>query len=252
MTHPHTGAARPGFYLTIGPFLLHLTFAEDVPAEQYGFMLSHYANFIVPPEQINPNTVIYEASLYPEAPPAGALLARTVMVLDAELRTWAARQARHHGGFMCHAAGVIHQGKSWLLPGRSGAGKSTLALKLTPYCEMVLSDEVCIALPVEGGWKLWGTPFYGTGQQGITGPGSPLQALLFPHRARELGITAATQNEALSLLLTAVVVPDKTTDGAVLDDAMAFINSCRLFKAWFAYRSTPQEVYHAVIAALSS
>lgn len=252
MIKPDQMEKASGFSLNIGPFLLDFTYPEGVLGEQEAFILHHYANFLVAQPQAGQQTLAHSIRLYPDNPPPGGLNARNVATLDNELRRWAARLARQSGGFMCHAAGVINKGVGWILPGPSGAGKTTLALKLTPYCQMVLSDEVCVVLPAEKGWKVWGTPFYGTGLQGITGPGSPLQAIFFPHHSHDLGAAVVPKSEALTLMLRTVVSPDKSNDGAILDDAISLLASCRTFKTWFQDGSTSEEVYHAIIAALSS
>jgi len=252
MIQPSIGVEDSGMYLTIGPFLLHHTWKKDSLGSEFEYILKHYAGFITPADNIDPTYVIHEIPLYPRNAPPGAMNAANWMTIENELRHWAARQARQNGGFMCHAAGLIHRGRGWLLPGRSGAGKSTLALKLAPKCDLVLSDEVCIALPVAGTWKLWGTPFYGTGEQGVTGSGCVLEAILFPHRDRAISIAPIDKNEALAIMLRAIVSPDKLGDKNVLDDAIALVESHNTFRANFAYRSTTEEVYDAVIAALSS
>ena len=252
MIKPDQLGEETGFSLDIGPFVLHFTYPEGALGEEEEFILDHYANFVGAQPQTVQSVLAHSIRLYPDNPPPGGLNARNLATLDNELRRWAARHARQSGGFMCHAAGVINQGVAWLLPGPSGAGKTTLALKLAPYCEMVLSDEVCIVLPTEKGWKVWGTPFYGTGQQGITGPGSPMQAIFFPHHSHELGAAIAPKKEALALMLRTVVSPDKSNDGAILDDAISLLASCRTYTTWFKDVSTSEEVYHAIIAVLSS
>jgi hypothetical protein len=252
MINPKTVAQGSEMYLTIGPFLIHHTWEKGSLGDDFLHVVQHYASFLTPPDRVDRDREIHEIPLYPSHAPAGALNALNVMTLDNELRRWAASEARNHGGFMCHSAGVINKGKSWLLPGRSGAGKSTLALKLAPKCEVVLSDEVCIVLPIAGTWKLWGTPFYGTGEQGVTGPGSSLQAIIFPHRDRSIHIESLDASSALTLMLRAIVNPRLQDDVRILDDIITMLDSCRLYKAGFGFRSTTEEVYDAIIAALSS
>jgi hypothetical protein len=239
-------------YLTIGPFLIHHTWEKGALSDDFAYVIQHYADFLTPPTLVDHKREIHEIPLYPQLAPSGAMNAPNLMTLENQLRPWAARQARRCGGFMCHAAGVINKGKGWLLPGRSGAGKSTLALKLAPKCDLVLSDEVCITLPSDKGWKLWGTPFYGTGEQGVTGPGSQLEAMFFPNKAQEPGVTLIKQEEALTCLLRTTIVPDKINDGEVLADAISLVDSCKTYKTWLNLNSTSEEIYNAVITALSS
>jgi hypothetical protein len=250
MIKPYAQGKESGFSLTIGPFLLNFTYESGILGREEANILDHYADFLIGEPQTGQNA--HSFRLYPGTPPADGLDARNMMVLDNELRHWAARQARQCHGFMCHSAGLVHHDKGWLLSGRSGAGKTTLALKLATHCQMVLTDEACIVLPVENGWKVWGTPFYGTGEQGVTGPGSPLQAIFFPHKAQTLGAKAINKEEALARMLQAVIVPDRNNDGTVLVDAISLIESCKTYQTWFAPHSTPEEVYHAIITALSS
>ncbi len=252
MNRPDTVQESSEMYLAIGPFVVHHSWEQGSLGDQLGYILKHYANFIVPAHLVDRSAIYYQIPLYPGNPPPGAMKATNVMTLENQLRPWAAREARKHGGFLFHAAGVLHQGRGWLFPGRSGAGKTTLVLKLAPCADLVLSDEVCIALPVDGGWKLWGTPFFGTGKQGITGPGCPLEAVIFPHREREIAIERLELSAALPLLLRTAVILDKATGGIALDDAIALLKSCRSFNAGFSISSTTSEVHDAIIAALSS
>lgn len=64
-------------------------------------------------------------------------------------------------GLMCHALGVIDQGRGLLFVGPSGSGKSTLARFWSEAGATVLGDERIIIRNVQGQYRIYGTPWPG-------------------------------------------------------------------------------------------
>jgi hypothetical protein len=78
-------------------------------------------------------------------------------ILDNALRFLTARLAVEEGGFAMHAAGVLHDGRSWLFAGTSRAGKSTVVRRLAPARS--LGDDFGLVLPGDAGWSAPAVPF---------------------------------------------------------------------------------------------
>lgn len=64
------------------------------------------------------------------------------------------------GGFLLHAASGIRNGSAFLFSGVSGAGKTTIS-RLAPPDAILLTDEISYIVPMEGGYRAFGTPFAG-------------------------------------------------------------------------------------------
>jgi hypothetical protein len=155
------------------------------------------------------------------------------------------------GGFSVHAAGAIVGNIGLLMPGISGAGKTTLVTKLEPLCQLVLSDDRCVILPVDNGdWKIWGTPFYGTGRQGITGPGVPLLALLFPSKKPHLAIKTLSPLDSIQSFLSAVVTRGEDRNGKELADATNLIERVKGFSVEYSLEMPAEEVMNVIKQAL--
>ncbi len=73
------------------------------------------------------------------------------------LRVTLAVQAFARGGFLFHAAGVVHQEKGYALFGLSGSGKTTAAQLSAP--DPVLNDDLLLLWPDDAGWTMYATPF---------------------------------------------------------------------------------------------
>lgn len=88
------------------------------------------------------------------------------------------------GGLLLHAAGVVRDDSAYLFLGHSGAGKSTVA-RLSPSARL-LSDDLVLLWPADGGWWVYATPF-GNPDSPMTSPGrAPLRVLLGLVQDREV------------------------------------------------------------------
>ena len=84
---------------------------------------------------------------------------RNEYALDSLLRVLLSWKLLGHHGFLLHAATVVRHGKAYVFTGRSGAGKSTVA-SLSQEGS-VLTDEISLLRRENGGWRAYGTPFWG-------------------------------------------------------------------------------------------
>jgi hypothetical protein len=65
------------------------------------------------------------------------------------------------GGFLLHAAGIVHNNKAFIFFGKSGCGKSTIAKLSAGY--RILSDDLIGLLPSDNGVVAYSTPFWNPG-----------------------------------------------------------------------------------------
>jgi hypothetical protein len=80
--------------------------------------------------------------------------------IDSVLRILHTLLLAREGGFLVHAASLVHHGRTFLLAGRSGAGKTTIA-RLAPPDAVLLTDEISYVRWQQGQYHAFGTPFAG-------------------------------------------------------------------------------------------
>lgn len=113
----------------------------------------------------------------------------------------------NHNGLIIHAAGGSISGKGMVFPAVSGTGKSTLSHLLLPYPEnQLFSEERLIMRQVNDSWRLWGTPWHGTGVI-ARNESAPLSALVFLSQAPVTKISELSPSAALRRLLETVSIP---------------------------------------------
>ncbi|MBZ5701972.1 MAG: hypothetical protein LAN84_09000 [Acidobacteriia bacterium] len=106
-------------------------------------------------------------------------------------------------GFLLHAATVVRNGRAFVFTGRSGAGKSTLA-SLAPEGS-VLTDEISLLRCEEGGWRAYGTPFWGEFRAGDVNTSAPVAGIFRLVQAPENRVAPLRQAELLRVLLPNVL-----------------------------------------------
>jgi hypothetical protein len=123
--------------------------------------------------------------------------------LDCVLRAlWSVLLPREDA-LLVHSCGLRHAEIGVVFPGVSGQGKTTLARK-APDADDVLSDEM-IAIrhtPSDGGWRVYGTPFWGDfARGGISMRSWPLRALAFLAQRDRVEMSPITSSESALRLL---------------------------------------------------
>ncbi len=77
--------------------------------------------------------------------------------LENFLRVMTACSILHAGGFLLHGAAVVRGGRAYVFFGPSGAGKTTIT-RLSSG-DTILSDDLTLVVPVDGGYAAAGIPF---------------------------------------------------------------------------------------------
>lgn len=89
----------------------------------------------------------------------GKLICNHYLYFNPFLRIIFALVLLKEGGFLVHAAGMVHDGDGYIFPGKSGAGKSTIS-KLSNE-KIILSDELALVKKNKDKFIIHGTPFWG-------------------------------------------------------------------------------------------
>ena len=138
-------------------------------------------------------------------------------------------------GFVIHATGFIHQGKSFIFPGKSGAGKSTLSRTIRGLDDMELLSDDRIAVRKSGsGYQAYGTPW--PGDAGIAvNKGAKLHAIFLLHQGQENRIRVMDSREALERMLPVISVPwyDKDVLQDVLSSCEELISTVPVYELSF-------------------
>jgi hypothetical protein len=107
------------------------------------------------------------------------------------LRACLAWRLPDRGAALLHAAGVVVDGRAFLLVGPEGSGKSSFARIGAGAGALVVSDDLVLVETAPAGIELLGAPFRSTHVTDV-GPGRwPVAALLFPRRAARASWTPA-------------------------------------------------------------
>jgi hypothetical protein len=126
-------------------------------------------------------------------------------VLENFLRILLAHHVLDQGGVLLHSAGFVYQHYAYLFFGRSNAGKTTLARKAASAGARVLSDDINLVIPENGGYRAHKVPFtgeFGRQVENLSGCGSfPIGGLALLEKAPELTVKPVRPAEALSGLL---------------------------------------------------
>jgi hypothetical protein len=109
-------------------------------------------------------------------------------------------------GLICHAAGLVHDGRGLLFAGRSGAGKTTWMRLCAGRPELAgLSGDRVIVRRVDGDVWVYGTPWAGEGRV-ASNRAAPLHALVFLHQSPVDELRPIAPGAALEQLLPVVSV----------------------------------------------
>lgn len=123
---------------------------------------------------------------------------------DSCLRVFFATYLLDLQGVMIHGASAVdHNGKAWLFFGVSGAGKTTTARLSAP--RQVLSDELTILRRVDGGYRAYGTPFWGELQKNGDNVNAPLAGVNMLVKDSDVFLQPMPPRKALQALLPCVL-----------------------------------------------
>lgn len=158
----------------------------------------------------------------------------------------------NHQGLILHAAAGSVQGKGMIFSGPSGAGKSTLSLLLEQSpTNRLFSDERVVARSMEDGWRVWGTPWHGTGNI-ARNENAPLSAIVFLRQAETSQITKLSSSAGLRRLLQVVSIPwyskEWTNKGLAVCESL--IQAVPMFELAFRPDQTATEAVERLAASL--
>jgi len=161
-------------------------------------------------------------------------------VVENAVRYLTARLALRHGGFALHAAGLLHEGKAYLLAGPSGSGKTT-AVGLSAPAQS-LGDDFAVVLAGRSGWSVPALPFDNS-EQVEDRPSSgeyPLVRILKLFKAAKTRIEGPPAGLASASLLGCAAFPWALPDQAdpLLDRVRAVVSS-DLYRHLHFARETP-------------
>lgn len=128
---------------------------------------------------------------------------RNEYALDSLLRIQLSCMLLQHGGFLLHAASVVRNNRAYVFTGRSGAGKSTVASLASPGS--VLTDEISLLRFADGGWRAYGTPFWGEFRAAGCNVSAPVAGVFHLAQAAENCVTPLRPAEFLRALLPNVL-----------------------------------------------
>lgn len=106
-------------------------------------------------------------------------------------------------GVMIHGASAVDKGRAFLFFGVSGSGKTTTARLSAP--RQVLSDELTIIRKVDGGYRAYGTPFWGELQKNGENVQAPLAGINLLIKDSEVCLQPLPARAALQALLPCVL-----------------------------------------------
>jgi len=108
------------------------------------------------------------------------------------------------GGFLIHASGVVHRGRSYVFCGPSESGKTTIA-RLSEN-RPVLTDETTAIVKERRNYYAYATPFYGDAGPVMANIGAPLEAIFFIYKATHFSYQRLTPTEALKTALPNIML----------------------------------------------
>jgi hypothetical protein len=125
-----------------------------------------------------------------------------------------------HEGLMIHSASLIREKAGYIFPAVSGGGKSTLT-RMAGDAE-ALTDELSLVRWQEGGYRIYGSPFWGE----LAAHGRPVKAVLegiyFLKKGPAAETRSLSRSEAVRGLLETVMSFDRDPSG--IDQVMGRID----------------------------
>jgi hypothetical protein len=112
-----------------------------------------------------------------------------------------------NGGAILHAAGINHNNRGYIFPGRSGAGKSTIMRQCARSNDFKgLSDDRIIVRKMDGNFKAFGTPWPGEACVAVN-KSAPLSGIFFISHGSRNKIQDLGRREAFERLLPVTSIP---------------------------------------------
>lgn len=156
-------------------------------------------------------------------------------ILENAVRYLSARLAVEEGGLAIHGAGVLQQGKAYVLAGPSRSGKTTAVGLSAPSTS--LGDDFALLLPGEGGWRTAAVPFDNSEEAPADPPkGSfPVAGVWRLHQASRARVEALSHARATASMMGCAAflwaMPDMAHQ--VLEHVKRFVAESRFLHLYF-------------------
>jgi len=167
-------------------------------------------------------------------------------VMENYLRIVTAYAALFQGGLLLHSAGFVLKGKAHLFLGRSGAGKTTLTRLARDAGAVILSDDINVIIPDQGGYAALPVPFageLGAASEAVT-DSVPLAGVHFIEKGTPTGMKSISSGECFAGLL--VCTPFVNEDPFRLDQALDTISDLSQSCAGGVLRFGPEDMFDPI------
>ncbi len=168
------------------------------------------------------------------------------IVMENYLRIVTAYAALFQGGLLLHSAGLVLEGRAHLFLGRSGAGKTTLSRLAQGAGAKVLSDDINVIIPENGGYVALPVPFageLGAASEATTGC-FPLAGMHIIEKGAPLRIKSMSSAQCLAKLL--VCTPFVNEDPFRLDRVMDTVTDLSHSYVGGVLRFGPEDTFESI------
>ena len=157
-----------------------------------------------------------------------------IIAVESFLRIAYSFLAVEHEGLLLHSAAVARGDRGYIFPGPSETGKSTIASFATQR-EQVLSDEMVMVRKIEGAYRVYSSPFFGTNASTELNVGAPLRAAMLPIKDTRVYLEKTTPGRALSKFLASVLFfdQDPATNERLMSIATDVVDTVPFFDMHF-------------------
>jgi len=166
------------------------------------------------------------------------------LCLDSIFRIVVSFSAVDNGGFLLHSAAIASESGAYLFCGISGCGKSTIA-RVSKDRYKVMTDEMSLVEKVNGGYRVWGTPFWGELQMSVN-CSAPLKALLLLSQSPHIAIETVSIGEGLPEFMKTILFfgLNMKLSNILMDASLEFLGSVPFGRLKFLPDASLWEVIH--------
>jgi energy-coupling factor transporter ATP-binding protein EcfA2 len=153
----------------------------------------------------------------------------------------------HEGGLLLHASAISEGERGSVFFGPSGSGKTTVA-RLSAG-RTILTDELVIIKPHNGGYRAYGTPFWGEFTPGRSNTRAELMGLYSLKKAGRNYLVPMDRAQAVAELYQCVLFfsDDSNLLGRVLDSCCTLVDAVPVYELHFL----PDPSFWQVVGARS-